>query len=129
MSSRSFLAHQGGASAVETAMVLPVFLILLIGIVSTAQLAWAVNSLHFAVQEAARCSAVNAVTCGTDAKTVAVAKDRYRGPDVAAKFAVASSACGQSVTATGKFDLNLALTSVAVPISAGACFPATAVAS
>jgi Flp pilus assembly pilin Flp len=127
MSSRSLVADQSGATAVETALVLPLFVILLVGIVSTAQLAWAVNSLHHAVQEAARCSAVDAVTCGGDAQTVAFAKDRYLGPEVNATFAVASSPCGQSVTVAGKFDLNLVLTSVAVPLSANACFPSAPV--
>jgi Flp pilus assembly protein TadG len=123
MSSRSLLTEQSGSASVETALVLPLFVILLVGIISTAQLAWAVNSLHHAVQEAARCSAVNAVTCGADAQTVAFAKDRYSGPDVDATYAVASSPCGQSVTVSGEFSLNLVLTSVVVPIGANACFP------
>ena len=122
---RRALSNEAGATAVETALVLPLFIVLLVGTFGVAQLAWAVNSLHFAVQEAARCSAVNAVTCASDAQTVAVANARYVGPNVEAQFAVSMAECGQSVTATGTFDLNLALTSVAVPVSAAACFPAS----
>ena len=49
---------RSGAAAVEYAFVLPVFAMLLIGVINMSQLMGALSGMHFAVEEAARCSAV-----------------------------------------------------------------------
>jgi Flp pilus assembly protein TadG len=51
---RHILREEDGASAVEFAIVFPVFFLLLFGILEFARLAWAVNSLQYAVAQGAR---------------------------------------------------------------------------
>ncbi len=52
-----------GATAVETAIVLPVFLLVLFAIVEGGLLFWTQSTLQFAVEAAARCAAVNTTLC------------------------------------------------------------------
>lgn len=120
---KRFARSEGGATAVEFALVLPVFIMLLIGTVSTAHLMFAANSLHFAVEEAARCSAVNQTSCPTEAATVAFAQSRYSGPSPAPDFAASSEGCGRRVTAEGDYTLHLGIAALTVPLSAEACYP------
>jgi Flp pilus assembly protein TadG len=56
-------ADRRGATALEFGLVLPAFVMLILGVINTAQLAHAVSSMNFAVEEAARCSAVNETVC------------------------------------------------------------------
>lgn len=121
---RRLRADRSGATAVELAIVLPVFLILLLGTISAAQLAWTLNSLHYAVEEAARCSAVNLVDCANGSETEAFARARYLGPDIDATFVADSPACGRRVRVEGEFELMMGVTIIDVPLAAEACYPA-----
>ncbi|MBW8814545.1 MAG: pilus assembly protein [Caulobacterales bacterium] len=121
---RAWGRHEGGAAAVEYAFILPMFVMLVMGVISTAQLASAINGMHFAVAEAARCWAVNATTCGSTTATVTFAQSRYVGPDIHPTFLAGSADCGRTVTVTGSYTLELAITEIAVPLSAAACYPA-----
>jgi Flp pilus assembly protein TadG len=118
-----FRRDQGGATAVEYALVLPSFVLLLFGVISTAQLGGAISGLHFAVEEAARCSAVNVTACGTSTTTVSFAQARYHGPAIGAAFTSTTDGCGHTVRATGVFKLELAFTTLNVPLQATACYP------
>lgn len=112
-----------GATAIEMAFVLPVVAMLVIGVISLSMLGSAISGMHFAVQEAARCSAVNAVTCGTPSATVTYARSKFHGAGVAPAFASTGAGCGHTVTATATFELTLALFTIPVPLSAAACYP------
>lgn len=112
-----------GATAVETAFVLPVFLIMLFGIVNTALLAGAVSGLRFAVEEAARCYAVNQILCPTTAATRSLAAQRYQGPNVGATFVASDAGCGHTVIATAQFDLDIIVRVFHIPLTAAACYP------
>ena len=68
---RRLWADRSGASAVEFAIVLPVFVLLVLGSISAALLTFSVSSLNYAVEDAARCAAVNKVLCSTPQDTVA----------------------------------------------------------
>lgn len=124
----TFIARLGrdrrGGMAVEAALVLPAFAMLVIGVINAGLLAHATNSLHYAVEEAARCYAVNTVLCPTNAAAVTYAQGKYLGPNIDPDFVAAPAACGQSVSATGTFELQVAIASYDVPISASACYPA-----
>lgn len=127
MTVRAFLSRlrsdRRGATALETALVFPVFAMVVVGVINASQLAHAVSSMNFAVQEAARCSAVNEVVCGTALATEAYAATKYSGPAIGAVFDSTTVGCGHTVTATGQFELNVAIAVYDVPISAEACFP------
>jgi Flp pilus assembly protein TadG len=112
-----------GAAALELALVLPTFAMLVVGVINAAQLAHAVSSMNFAVEEAARCSAVNAVTCGSATATEAYAASKYLGPSISPVFDSTTAGCGHTVTATATFELNVAIGVYEVPLNAAACYP------
>lgn len=120
-----FARDAGGSAAVETAFVLPLAIVLIVGTINLGQLASVINGMHFAVEEAARCSAVNVGLCGTPQATVTYAHERYIAPGGPPEFVATSSACGRTVTATHEYELSFVLGSVSVPLSATACFPAS----
>jgi Flp pilus assembly pilin Flp len=115
---------RSGAAAVEMALVLPVFLSLILGLVSVGTLGLAWNSLQYAAEEAARCAAVKTTVCTSSAATRSYALAHYVGPDVKATFTHGVAACGHQVTATGAFDLGLIPEFGRVPLKATACYPA-----
>jgi Flp pilus assembly protein TadG len=62
---RRLIANVRGATAVQTAIVLPILLLLIFGVIETAYLMFAQISLDYAVAAAARCAAVNTNLCGS----------------------------------------------------------------
>jgi Flp pilus assembly protein TadG len=114
--------EQGGA-AVEYALVLPVFITLIVGALCLGNVAFAVNGLHYAVQDAARCAAVKTTVCTDSSTTVAYAQSKYAGPKIAPAFAYSTAGCGHTVTASGSYPLILAANTIDVPLSASACYP------
>lgn len=120
---RAFGLDDRGGTAVETALVLPVFVMLVVGGVYAGLLAFTTNSLHFAVQEAARCSAVKTTVCTSAAATQAYAQAKYAGPNISPAFVYSTAGCGHTVQATATFGLELGVTEISVPLSATACYP------
>jgi Flp pilus assembly pilin Flp len=120
---RRWRDDRSGVTAIEYAMVLPVFAMLVLGVINTSQLASVTSGMHFAVQEAARCSAVNEVVCGNAGATEAYARGRYAGPAVNPAFVSTNDGCGHTVRATVVFKLNVAIMDFDVPLSAEACYP------
>lgn len=112
-----------GSTAVEAALVLPALIALILGGIGGAQLAFAANSLSYAVEEAARCSAVNAALCGTHAEVEAYAEENYLGPDIEAVFVASDVGCGHTVRGAGTFQLQVLIASFDVPVTAQACYP------
>ena len=112
-----------GTTAIETAFVLPVMAMLVIGVISLSMLGSAISAMHFAVEEASRCSAVNAVACGTHTATVNYARSKFHGAAVTPAFVSTAAGCGHTVTATAIFELNLAISTIHIPLSAVACYP------
>ncbi|WP_309087963.1 pilus assembly protein [Phenylobacterium sp.] len=121
---RTFWRDRRGASAVEFGLLLPLFVMLILGGISVSQLMFAVNSLHFAVEEAARCGAINTTACGTLLATETYARERYSGPNVAAQFDATDAACGRRVTVSGQYRLEAGVATWNVPLSAESCFAA-----
>ena len=72
-----------------------------------------VASMHFAVEDGARCASVNSTTCGSASAIV-----KYTPT-----FTYAAAACGNSVSASVTYVANLGVTSVSVPITAKARYP------
>jgi Flp pilus assembly protein TadG len=111
-----------GTTAVEFAIVAPVFIGLLVGMLYICLSLLLVGSLHYAVEEGARCASVRTTVCADATSTVSYTKSRYFGPSVPA-FTYAAAACGNSVSASINYVMNLGLKQVTVPIAATACFP------
>ena len=96
------LRDRRGNAAVESAFVLPLLLLLLLGLVEVGRLGWARASLDFTVQEAARCAAVRTDICGTPEATRQYAAGRLAALNVpASAFTVTPGlACGVRVRAS-----------------------------
>jgi Flp pilus assembly protein TadG len=111
-----------GTTAVEFAIVGPTFIGLVIGILYVCLCLLLVGSLHFAVEDAARCASVKTTVCKDGPTTVAYAESRYFGPG-SPTFNPTSAACGNMVTGSISYVAQLGLTQFTIPISASACFP------
>ena len=112
-----------GGAAVEYALVLPVFITLIVGALCAGNLLFAINGLHYAVQDAARCAAVKTTICADSSTTVSYAQSRYSGPNIAPNFTFSTSGCGHTVHGSASYPLMLGAYTINVPISASACYP------
>jgi uncharacterized membrane protein len=120
---RSVLRDTVGASIVEFALIVPGFLMLVIGGIDAGRMLWSQVTLQRAVEAAARCAAVDTVRCGTpgQAQTFASELSLFAPP---AAFAVVPAACGVSVAASFEYSLSTALLGVPnLTLTASACYP------
>lgn len=62
---RFIAKDEGGGTALELAMVLPVYVLIIVGIMAISLLLWTENSIQFAAQAAARCASVDQTSCGS----------------------------------------------------------------
>ncbi len=120
-----FLADRCGSSAAEFALVLPLFLLLVLGTIHISFAVYAASTLHWAVEAAARCASVRAgSTCPTFADIQTYAASMYQGPGIGANFvASVDLTCGSRVTGTGSYGVHAGLLNVTIPLSATACYP------
>lgn len=112
-----------GATAVEFALVAPAAIMLLVGIVSLSIMLLSVGSMHYAVEAAARCASAIPTVCSTSSATVAYANSRYSGALISPVFTYVAAACGNKVSATATFTLEVGMFRQSVPLSATSCFP------
>jgi len=115
--------NQDGTTAVEFAIIAPVFILLVIGTIGVCFAFFLVGSLHFAVEDGARCASVKTTICSDSATTIAYTQSRYLGPNVSPTFTYASAACGNSVSATVNYSMDVGFRTFVIPIRATACFP------
>jgi Flp pilus assembly protein TadG len=120
---KSMRHDQQGTTAVEFAIVAPVLIALLIGTLALCVALFLIGSLHYAVEEGARCASVKTAICSDATTTVAYAQSHYFGPNVSPTFTYAAAACGNSVSASINYSMNVGFSTFVVPISATACFP------
>lgn len=120
---RRLRAAEHGGTAVEYAMVLPAFITLIVGGLCAGNLAFAANSLHYAVEDAARCASVNSTVCTSTSAIATYAQGRYFGPQISPSFNYSTAGCGHTVSATATYPIILAAATLNVPISASACYP------
>jgi Flp pilus assembly protein TadG len=119
----AFFNNDSGASAIEFAIVGPVFIGLLIGVMYVCLGLFLAGSLHYAVEEGARCASVKKTICTSSSTIISYAQNAYYGPASSPQFNYTTAACGKLVTASANFVANVGLTTVTIPISASACFP------
>ena len=105
----------------------PVFIALLLGTLALCVALFLIGSLHFAVEEGARCASVKAAcqVAGIPdaAATQTYTQNHYFGPSVSPTFTYAAAACGNSVSASISYSMNVGFRTLTVPISATACYP------
>jgi len=116
-------AERTGNTAVEFAIILPAFLSVFLGIMEFGRLMWTKNALNYSVEEAARCAAINATLCGTQALVQTYASNRsgltFPSPD----FTLSSPACGTEVSGTYPFTFVVPVVTVSVTLQASYCYP------
>ena len=113
-----------GTTAIEFAIVGPVFILLVIGILYLCMCLSVVGSMHYAVEEGARCASVRTTVCTDQTSTVTYTNNHYFGPSALPTFTYnATAACGHSVSGSINYVLDLGLHQITVPVSAAACFP------
>lgn len=117
-------ANQSGATAVEVALVLPSLITLLLGIIGFSFLMYTIGSLHYAVEDAARCAGIQATNCTSTSSTQTYAQSLYTGPSSPAPvFTASAQTCGQQVNGTITYVLDVAFGRWSIPVSATACYP------
>lgn len=113
-----------GSSAIEFAMLLPVFIFVLFGLIDAADLVWTQVGMEHAVEAAARCAAVNNASCTSNAAVQTYASTQALGLNLApSTFSFSQSSCGALVTAQYNFlFLTSDFPSSYVTLSAKSCF-------
>jgi Flp pilus assembly protein TadG len=120
----------GGATAVETAVVLPAFLLLLFSLVEGGLLFWTQSTLQFAVEAAARCAAINiplaASPCADAGSTASYAASQTYGMTIpSSAFTFTQPSCGYQVTASYVFSFIVSEVYPAgtITLNATSCHP------
>lgn len=114
---------EGGATAVEFALTAPLLVMMLIGILFLCGGLFVLGSLHYAVEEGARCASVKTLVCTDASSTVSYTQNHYFGLNPQPTFTYTKAACGNSVSATITYTLDVGFRTYSVPFSASACFP------
>ena len=115
-----------GGTAVETAFILPVYLLIMFGVIEAGRLLWTQSTLQFAVQEAARCASIDSTTCGSTSAIQSFAASKTPGISVAASsFSVTSVSCGNKVQISWPFSFTAAdlFPYSSITLSAQSCYP------
>ena len=105
----SFIFGRRGAAAIEYAIVLPVLLLFVLGVMDTGRLLWTYVTIYRATEAAARCAAIaaavpTAVNCTTAGQTQTYAVTAAWGLTIpTSAFTVSNPACGMQVHATYVF--------------------------
>jgi Flp pilus assembly protein TadG len=127
---KSLRLNEQGTTAVEFAIVAPVFIALLVGTLALCVALFLIGSLHYAVEEGARCASVKAdcqVAGNPDkAATQTYAQKNYFGPSVSPNpfiYAADTDNNCNRVTASISYSMNVGFKTFVIPIKATACFP------
>ena len=131
---RRCLIDRRGAGTVEFALTALVFFGLMLGIIEFGRVLWIANSLHMAVQQAARCGAIASSSCGsTSAVQTFAAGVAGSGVPTSAFTAtpqtcsgspqVCTPSCGYRVSASYAVKLYVPYVSMRPTLQASACFP------
>lgn len=113
---------EDGNTIIEFALVLPVLLLFVLGIMQGALAIWNQNELNYAVQEAARCASINTSVCGTSSNITSFAAARSSGGFSASVFSATTASCGNQVSASYPMQLPFPF-STSVTLTARACYP------
>jgi Flp pilus assembly pilin Flp len=119
---------EAGVSAIEFALTLPVFLLILVGIIEGALLMWTELGLQNGVEKAARCASVNDETICVSESDIQVyaAQSTYGLNPPPSVFSVASKSCGNEVSANLEFKSVFEVFGApSITLKAQSCFPSS----
>lgn len=119
---RRCLSSRSGSIAVEFALIVPLLLLLVFGVIEFGRAMWVRNSLQSAVEDAARCYALNRPACDTETKVKTYAAAVAMGVPVnASNFSLPADLCGKKVAATYAFSPIVPIIPLTVTLRASAC--------
>ena len=108
-----------GSTAVEMALVAPVFLAFILGIMQFGYALWLQNALNYSVAAAARCASL-----GCSADIAGYAADVAGAGLASSVFTLSTASCGNQVTASYALPLSIPLVnSTSMTLTAQACYP------
>ena len=126
------MTRRRGTVAIEYAIILPVLLLFVLGVMDMGRLLWTYTTLHRATESAARCAAIKAASCTTFGATQNFAVAEAWGLIVnASAFTVSNQPCGVRVVANYTFGFVIPWLSAVPPfgasnstlLTATACYP------
>jgi len=119
------MRENSGATAVEFALTMPLFLALLIGGVQLGLALWLQFGLQYGSEAAARCASITTTTCGTSDQIAAYAANHALGLSVpSSAFSVSTPSCGNQVSASYPYTFyTLLFGAPTVTLAARSCFP------
>ncbi len=121
--------YRRGSEAIEFALVLPAFLMFVVGIADVGRLLWTNTTLAHAAAVAARCGAINTSLCGTSSLVASYAATQAFSLGLtAAAFTVTKQACGTQVSGTMPYSFFIPWFYGASPFGASNQLTLTAVA-
>jgi Flp pilus assembly protein TadG len=116
-----------GATAVETALVMPAFLLLLFAIIEAGFLFWTQTTLQSAVEAAARCAVVNTTLCGSTSAIQTYAASQAFGMTISSSSFNVSQPTGCSYQVSISYPFNLIVTrlfsATTITLTAKSCHP------
>ena len=118
-------ASNRGTAAIETAIVFPVFLLMLLGVVEFGRALWTQSALQYAVQLAARCGAVDTTDCASPSQVISYAVTQSAPLTVpSGDFSASVQSCGSSVSVAYPFSFVVPnLFPFNITLTAQACYP------
>jgi Flp pilus assembly protein TadG len=124
---RKSISENSGATAVELALTMPLFLALLMGVIQIGLALWTQFGIQYGSEAAARCASVDAASCGTSDQIATYAAGHALGLSLPkSAFSVSIPSCGNQVSASFVYRFNtLLLGTPSVTLSARSCFPAS----
>jgi Flp pilus assembly protein TadG len=118
---------QQGASAVEFALIAPVFFLFIFGIIAFGLLFWTQIGMQHGAEMAARCASINTTLCPTSNPSAITnyASQQALGLSLpSSTFTYSTPACGNQVSASYTFEFPDILNRSPLTLTAQACFPA-----
>lgn len=113
-----------GAAAIEFALVFPVLIVFLLGIIDVGRLLWTQTALDRSVLAAARCAAVDTTTCGTTTGIKNYASSEAYGVTInSSAYTVTSGSTEVCVSVAMTFRLIIPWVGNTVNLSANSCYP------
>lgn len=121
---RALWTDRSGATALEFAILLPVFLPLLFGVIQLGQMFWTQAAMQHAVEMAARCATINSTTCGTASQIQTYAATQAYGLTLpTGAFTASAAACGNQVVASYSFPFVTGWFPATINLTAQSCYP------
>jgi Flp pilus assembly protein TadG len=114
--------NENGASAVEFALILPVFVAFVFGMINCGLMLWTQLGIEHGVVAAARCTTINPSVCPDVPAYAAQQAYGLNLPKTA--FTVTAPACGNRVSASYGFQfVTLIMPPRSVTLTAQSCYP------